>query len=173
MNTVLTGRPAPAQPLPLLVANLGRRLPAYPGSLLCVAALNLVLRPHLPQDVRACLRGRPLRVRVSDAGVAFDFSWKEKAGAAAGEGAFAALPAGGQVDLEIAACARDFLALARREQDPDTLFFARRLSMEGDTELGLLVKNTLDAMDAPVLELGRQALQGMLRAIPRPRKPAA
>ena len=167
MNTVLSGRPAPAQPLPQLIANLGRRLPAYPGSLLCVAALNLVLRPHLPQDVRACLRGRPLRVRVSDAGVAFDFSWKEKAD---GAGAFAALPAGGQVDLEIAACARDFLALARREQDPDTLFFARRLSMEGDTELGLLVKNTLDALEAPVLELGRQALQGMLRAVPRPRK---
>ena len=60
MNTVLSGRPAPAQPLPLLVANLGRRLPAYPGSLLCVAALNLVLRPHLPHDVRASLRGRPL-----------------------------------------------------------------------------------------------------------------
>jgi len=162
VNTVLSGRPAPAQPLPLLVANLGRRLPAYPGSLLCVAALNLVLRPHLPHDVRASLRGRPLRVRVSDAGVAFDFCWKESA--------FAALPAGGQVDLEIAACARDFLALARREQDPDTLFFARRLSMEGDTELGLLVKNTLDALEAPVLELGRQALQGILRAIPRPRK---
>jgi len=161
MNAVLSGRPAPAQPLPLLIANLGRRLPAYPGSLLCVAALNLVLRPHLPQDVRACLRGRPLRVRVSDAGVAFDFCWRESG--------FAALPAGGQVELEIAACARDFLALARREQDPDTLFFARRLSMEGDTELGLLVKNTLDALDAPVLELGRQALQGMLRAVPRPR----
>jgi len=167
MNTVLSGRPAPAQPLPVLVANLGRRLPSYPGSLLCVAALNLVLRPHLPEDVRACLRGRPLRVRVSDAGVAFDFCWCERA---SGGGAFAALPAGGQVDLEIAACARDFLALARREQDPDTLFFARRLSMEGDTELGLLVKNTLDALDAPVLELGRQALLGMLRAIPRPRK---
>jgi len=173
MNTVLSGRPAPAQPLPLLVAKLGGRLPAYPGSLLCVAALNLVLRPHLPQDVRACLRGRPLRVRVSDAGVAFDFCWRDKNDGRDGAGAsgsFSALPPGGQVDLEIAACARDFLALARREQDPDTLFFARRLSMEGDTELGLLVKNTLDALEAPVLELGRQALQGMLRAIPRPRK---
>ena len=33
----------------------------------------------------------------------------------------------------------------------DTLFFSRRLSMEGDTELGLIVKNTLDALEFPVL----------------------
>jgi predicted lipid carrier protein YhbT len=31
--------------------------------------------------------------------------------------------------------------------DADTLFFDRRLSIEGDTELGLLLKNTLDALD--------------------------
>jgi O2-independent ubiquinone biosynthesis accessory factor UbiT len=29
----------------------------------------------------------------------------------------------------------------------NTLFFSRRLVMEGDTELGLQVKNTLDAID--------------------------
>jgi predicted lipid carrier protein YhbT len=43
--------------------------------------------------------------------------------------------------------------LARRQEDPDTLFFSRRLSMEGDTELGLLVKNTLDAIELPVLNM--------------------
>ncbi len=31
------------------------------------------------------------------------------------------------------------------------LFFDRRLSMEGDTELGLVVKNTLDALELPLL----------------------
>ena len=34
-----------------------------------------------------------------------------------------------------------------RDEDPDTLFFARRLTIEGDTELGLMVKNALDALD--------------------------
>lgn len=144
--------------LPPLMAAFGRRLPAYPGSLLCATALNLVLRPHLPQDVRDGLRGRKLRVRVSDAGVAFDFSWNGNA--------FAALAPGAGADLEIGAGSRDFLALARREEDPDTLFFARRLAMEGDTELGLLVKNTLDAIDVPLTELGRQALARLLRAPP-------
>jgi len=32
-------------------------------------------------------------------------------------------------------------------RDPDTLFFSRRLTIDGDTELGLLVKNALDAID--------------------------
>jgi predicted lipid carrier protein YhbT len=158
MNPVVQNNFGAAHPLPALLATLGQRLPAYPGSLLCVTALNLVLRPHLPRDVRDGLSGRHLRVRVTDAGVAFDFTWR-------GDG-FAALRRDGVPDLEIGACARDFVALARREQDPDTLFFSRRLSMEGDTELGLLVKNTLDAIDVPVTELGRQALSRLINALP-------
>ena len=34
---------------------------------------------------------------------------------------------------------------------PDTLFFNRELSIEGDTELGLVVKNMLDAVEWPQL----------------------
>jgi predicted lipid carrier protein YhbT len=156
MNPTTT--PVSAAALPPLLAAVGRRLPAYPGALLCVAALNLVLRPHLPDDVRTGLAGKRFRVRVSDAGVVFDFSWRERG--------FTALRADGEPDLEIGACLRDFVALARREQDPDTLFFARRLSMEGDTELGLLVKNTLDAIEVPLTVLGRQALSRLLAALP-------
>jgi len=149
-----------APQLPALLTALGRRLPAYPGSLLCVAALNIVLRPQLPDDVRNSLLGRHLRVRVTDAGVAFDFSWDGQR--------FCARKADGVPDLELGACAADMLALARRQQDPDTLFFARRLSMEGDTELGLLVKNTLDAIDMPLTEVGKQALLRLLKFMPVP-----
>lgn len=158
MNSVIQNHYGAAHPLPALLTSLGQRLPAFPGSLLCVAALNLVLKPHLPDDLRAGLAGRHLRVRVSDAGVGFDFTWR-------GDG-FAALRPAGVPDLEIGACARDFIALAKREQDPDTLFFSRRLSMEGDTELGLLVKNTLDAIELPLTELGRQAVARLISVLP-------
>ncbi|MGC2048204.1 MAG: SCP2 sterol-binding domain-containing protein, partial [Gallionella sp.] len=47
----------------------------------------------------------------------------------------------------------DFLMLALRKEEPDTLFFSRRLCMEGDTELGLLVKNTLDTLELPPFDL--------------------
>lgn len=37
--------------------------------------------------------------------------------------------------------------LAQRQQDPDQLFFQRRLVIEGDTELGLGLKNLLDSLE--------------------------
>lgn len=40
-----------------------------------------------------------------------------------------------------------FRTLAERKQDPDQLFFQRRLVIEGDTELGLAVKNLLDCLE--------------------------
>lgn len=40
---------------------------------------------------------------------------------------------------------RDFLLLASRHEDPDTLFFRRRLVIEGDTELGLAVRTSSTA----------------------------
>ncbi|CAM3626409.1 ubiquinone anaerobic biosynthesis accessory factor UbiT [Parendozoicomonas haliclonae] len=43
--------------------------------------------------------------------------------------------------------AADFLSMAARREDPDTLFFNRRITIEGDTELGLTVKNMLDGLD--------------------------
>ena len=37
----------------------------------------------------------------------------------------------------------ELLLVAAAKEDPDTLFFQRKLSIEGDTELGLEVKNLL------------------------------
>ena len=52
-----------------------------------------------------------------------------------------------QPDIHIRGELRYFLQLAMRNEDADTLFFARQLSMEGNTEDGLLLKNFLDAME--------------------------
>ena len=46
---------------------------------------------------------------------------------------------------------REFLLLASRQEDPDTLFFRRRLVIEGHTELGLALKNLIDSLDPDVL----------------------
>lgn len=50
-------------------------------------------------------------------------------------------------DVSFSADANDLLLIAARKQDPDTLFFQRRLVIEGDTELGLYVKNLMDAIE--------------------------
>lgn len=64
-----------------------------------------------------------------------------------------------QADVSFSANASDLLMIAARKQDPDTLFFQRRLVIEGDTELGLYVKNLMDAIE---LEQMPRALRIML-----------
>jgi predicted lipid carrier protein YhbT len=136
-------------------------LPAFPGSVLLSSALNFGVARHLPADVLQVLQHRKLRIHVRDAGVTFDFSWTGTH--------FSACPARQDTDLTISANAQDFLRLAQRQEDPDTLFFNRRLSMEGDTELGLVV----DALELPVLDLQqwlpRQVLERVAKS--RPRRP--
>lgn len=50
-------------------------------------------------------------------------------------------------DTTFSGNSNEFLLLASRREDPDTLFFQRRLSIEGNTELGLQVKNLIDSID--------------------------
>jgi predicted lipid carrier protein YhbT len=50
-------------------------------------------------------------------------------------------------DVSFSATSDDLLLIAGRKEDPDTLFFQRRLKIEGDTELGLEVKNLIDAVE--------------------------
>jgi len=128
--------------LPKPIGQALGRLPALPGSMLFVTGLNLALAKQLAPDVTEMLLGKKLRLCVTDAQWAFDFEWKH--------GRFVACKNPGAADLTISASAYDFVLLARRQEDPDTLFFSRRLAMEGDTELGLLVKNTIDAIELPV-----------------------
>jgi O2-independent ubiquinone biosynthesis accessory factor UbiT len=41
----------------------------------------------------------------------------------------------------------DFWKLATHKEDPDTLFFRRNLSIEGETETGVHIKNILDSLE--------------------------
>jgi len=50
-------------------------------------------------------------------------------------------------DVIFSANGDDLLLVADRKEDPDTLFFQRRLMIQGDTELGLQVKNLIDSVE--------------------------
>ena len=56
-----------------------------------------------------------------------------------------------QAETMIRATTKDFVELASGYADPDTLFFQRRLCIEGDVALGLETKNTLDGVDRDAL----------------------
>jgi len=71
-------------------------------------------------------------------------------------------------DLYISGGSYEYLLLAGRSEDADTLFFQRRLQTEGDTELGLEVKNFLDGRDLsgrPLQQFVETGLTKLARAI--------
>ena len=93
------------------------------------------------RDALATLDGKTFRIVVRDAGVSVAFRVRSER--------FEPMHADRAVDVIFTACAADFLLLATRRSDPDTLFFDRRLLIEGDTETGLRLKNMLDAIELP------------------------
>lgn len=131
----MTGAPLPQLPRPL--AAVVARLPQWPPSAALAAGLNFLLLPLLAPDARAALRGRVVAIQVADGGLDCRVRLAS----------LGFVPARAMPDVVIRASAYDYLRLARRDEDPDTLFFARRLVVEGDTELGLALKNALDAME--------------------------
>ncbi len=157
--------PSTAFVLPPPVGSVLSRLPAYPGSFLLVSALNRVLVHQLPADVRQYLLGKKLRIHVRDARLTFDFICTGVR--------FTACQPQETNDLTISANAQDFLRLAQRLEDPDTLFFNRRLSMEGDTELGLVVKNAMDALELPILDVQQWAPMQVLARFAKSRSPVS
>lgn len=128
----------PAPQLPAVLAGVVRRLPQWPPSTVLCAGLNLLFLPTLDADTKQRLLGRVVSIQVSDAGLDGRIRLTS----------IGFLPVVGSApEVTISACAWDYYRLARRLEDPDTLFFSRRLAIDGDTELGLLIKNLLDAID--------------------------
>lgn len=143
--------------LPAPIARLGTRLPQLPPTLALIAGLNLALDRMIPREPLEPLVGKRFAIRVLDAGMTLRFAY--------GSRGFRPIFDAAPPDLAISARSRDFIALLTREEDPDTLFFSRRLLMEGDTDLGLLVKNTLDGIELPRLDPARLAPAEVLRRL--------
>jgi predicted lipid carrier protein YhbT len=137
MKVALAALP-PLPPPPAALRRFIERLPPQPPSLLLALALNRVLLPKLDAAARAGLADRRVEVKVSDFGLRFLLEL--------GAGGFAPALGDAPVALRIRATADALWRLAEGAEDADTLFFERRLVMEGDTEFGLLLKNTLDAI---------------------------
>ncbi len=137
---------------PPQLAALVTRLPVAPPSLAFSALANRLLWPALKTLDWQPLVGRRYAIRVKDLGLSLRFTVTQR-------GFARDLHArdGGAPDLTISATARDFLLLLSRREDPDTLFFSRRLVSEGDTELGLTIKNLLDALDPEAVLCGLPA----------------
>lgn len=131
--------------LPTFIASLGQKLPQWPHALALVAGLNAALKMKLlPEDELTALEDKLFRVRVLDTGGEASYTYRG--------GLFRPVfRPEREPDLAFAANLSAYLQLLARQEDPDTLFFNRELEITGDTELGLIVKNMLDAIEWPQL----------------------
>jgi predicted lipid carrier protein YhbT len=104
-----------------------------------VFALNQALKKSLQNNELDFLEGQILRINVLDAGMVYSVSLEN--------GKFVAVDNKSLSNIQFEGTVYDFLLLVTRREDPDTLFFNRRLKLGGNTELGLELKNFLDALE--------------------------
>lgn len=124
-----------------LLRHAVSRLPVWPPSLALAQALNRLWWPRVGRATQIELSGRVVELLVDDLGLCFRLI--------AQPGGLRPAPGGQAATLRLRATARVYWRLLQGQDDPDTLFFDRSMVMEGDTEYGLLLKNTLDAVGPP------------------------
>lgn len=138
-----------------------RLLPAALHAAAVARFLNLLLSAERKQGELDFLEGRTLRVEVEDAALGCSISLRNRQLVAAADSV---------CDITISGKTYDFLLLIAREEDSDTLFFQRRIKLEGDTELGLYLKNLLDGLELdslPFYRHGQPLLRGGIRLLER------
>lgn len=104
--------------------------------------LNRRFRQVLADGELNFLKGLWLKIEVSDLQLSWLLTLDEGKLAVAEQG---------NADVSFSAGLNDFILIAARKEDPDTLFFQRRLSIERDIELGLLVKNLIDSVELDMM----------------------
>jgi predicted lipid carrier protein YhbT len=150
-----SGASLPVFPRPLSVPFA--LLPEAFHGRVVVTALNRIFALALRDAELDFLQGRSLRIAVQDMQLAFCVTLSQNRLNALET----SVP-----DLSISGNLHAFMLMAARRADPDTLFFQRLLRMEGDTELGLALKNFLAAQDMEDRWLTRQMEAVLKRALP-------
>jgi len=120
-------------------------LPFSAQKALLLSALSSVFQEPIEDGDFEFLQGKWLKIVISDLNLHWWLSFEQDKLVMASESEL--LASNITEDVCFSATGDDLVLIAGRKQDPDTLFFQRRLKIEGDTELGLEVKNLIDAID--------------------------
>ncbi len=102
-------------------------------------AINKLLKEHIEDGELDFLEGQFLQIKVNDADISWFFTLVDEQ-IIVGDKQLTA-------DSCISGDFNSFVLLASQTIDPDTLFFKRKLLIEGDVELGLAIKNLLDRVE--------------------------
>ena len=116
-------------------------VPFFVQRLTLQRSLNQIFTHAMEDDLFEMLEGRWMRLQVNDLNLSWCLSKDPDKNRLL-------IKNHAPVEVTISGNWREFLLLASRQEDPDTLFFRRRLQIDGDTELGLAVKNMIDSLDS-------------------------
>lgn len=128
--------PAPFQ-------QLGKWMPTPVATAPLMLALEIARRKEL-LVAPDTLYGKTFRIQVEDLGLSLCFYCDQ--------GKFRPVYKNAretEADVSLSASSADFFQMASGMEDADTLFFRRRLRIEGNTELGVAVKYWIDASERP------------------------
>jgi len=128
---------APQLPTPLTWPI--KWMPTFIQHRLIEQALNYFFKPALQDDSLAFLQNRIIHVDIKDATIGFALRLINNRLQVSAQQISA--------DLSLTTDVYTLLQLISQQEDADGLFFSRRLDSQGDTELGLYVKNFLASLD--------------------------
>ena len=151
-----------------LAATLAKpvfRLTPYPLQRFAVElVLNQVFARPLQDGRLEFLQNHVVMIDIPDLGICWLISLCDRH--------LQLLDPGCHADVTIRGESEYFVALSLRLEDPDTFFFRRQLSMRGDTELGVALKNFLDGIEdtdlPPVLQQMPDGLRSLLLRLVSP-----
>lgn len=127
------------QNAPLILRPSAQVLPKSLQKKLLLEGLKRVFHEALEDGDFDFLESKWLKVSIRDLGLSWFISYQHST--------LVISDTVEQEDVSFSGNLNDLVLIAGRKEDPDTLFFQRRLSIEGDTELGLEVKNLMDSID--------------------------
>ena len=131
--------------MPKILRPSLRLLPFSAQKAVLLPALSSVFQEPIEDGDFEFLQDKWLKISIIDLNLNWWLSFDQDKLVMASVNEMAALKL--TEDVSFSATGDDLILIAGRKQDPDTLFFQRRLKIEGDTELGLEVKNLIDAID--------------------------
>lgn len=135
-------------PPPKKLSPLLRRVPSRWHARLMQRAMRHALADPVHAGEIEFLTTRTIGIEVADLGLSWSIGLRNGALTVVEDPA----------EATVKGTMTDLMLLASRAEDADTLFFQRRLVLTGDTELGLLARNTLDRLDWERIPLGMRVL---------------
>jgi predicted lipid carrier protein YhbT len=128
---------------PLALHKLSKYTPKFMLKPVLQSLLNQLFKQQIKAGDLDFIKNKWVRILVTDMDFSFDISMTQHTARPQLIVGFKPKKA----DVIFSSHSDYLLLLALNKIDPDTLFFQRKLRIQGDTELGLYIKNLLASLD--------------------------